>query len=54
MKLGNHFNLANNIAVELFQLLCWNPVLLVESTAHVVNFIATKKVRPDLKARDIP
>jgi hypothetical protein len=53
MKFGNDFDCANDLTVELLQVFCWDPLLLVDSTSYLMNFIAAQKVTPHPKARDI-
>ncbi len=53
MKCGNDFDCANDLTVELLQVFCRDPILLVDSTSYLMNFIAAQKVTPHPKARDI-
>ena len=52
MKFGNDFDFANDLMVEFLQVFCWDPILLVDSTSYLMNFIAAQKVTPTPKARD--
>lgn len=42
MKLGYYCDLVNNVMVEVLQVLSWYPILLVDSTSYLVNFIVIK------------
>jgi hypothetical protein len=53
MKFGNDFDFANDLMVELLQVFCWDPILLVDSTCYLMNFLAAQKVTSNPKARDI-
>jgi hypothetical protein len=37
MKFGNDFDFANDLMVELLQVFCWDPILLVDSTSYLTN-----------------
>src|SRR2546421_1640830 len=54
MKLSYYFDFANNIPVELFSILCWYPILLVENSSNLMDFVVTEKARANPKACDIP
>src|SRR5947209_2725308 len=54
MKLSYYFDFANNITVELFSILCWYPILLVENSSNLMDFIVTEKARANPKACDVP
>ncbi len=53
MKFSDHFNLADNVAVELINFIRRNPVFPVNAAADGMDLIAGKKIGPHLKARDI-
>jgi orotidine-5'-phosphate decarboxylase len=53
MKFSDHFDLADNILIELLQILCGYPILLMDCASDLLNIIAAKKVFADAKACDI-
>src|SRR5713101_2957390 len=53
LKLGNHFDFADDVAVELVELFSWYPVFLVCTTADGHGIITIQKRLSYTKARHI-
>lgn len=53
MKFGNHLDRADDVPIELLEIRCWYPILLVKRTPYLMNSVETKKACPDVKARHI-